>query len=243
MQIVPGVEYCEDTRQVKVQGRALEPSIRLFSQLLNVLRYPEKAPKDGEAYYMYRDLPPLRGSWARFDVTVIPPWKVGDELAKTKGHYHNSPLGKPPYPEIYQVHAGEALYILQKPGEIASKIVDFVVIRATPGDVVVIPPGYGHVTVNVGEETLVMSNVIYRGVKSNYGPFERLRGAAYHFTTSGFLKNDRYSEVPEIRFEKEWKRSEAIVLELVKEEHSFIWLRDTDKACEMRFLGADCGDK
>ncbi len=241
MQIVPGLDYIEEYKSLFLNGNMIKPRIRKFSELLKVLRYPDKLNQDNAAYYMFRDLPPLRDSWARFDVTVIPKWEIGGELAKTKGHYHNSPEGEPSYPEIYQVHKGKALYLLQRPGKSYSKIVDFIVVQAEPDDVVVIPPGYGHVTVNVGERSLVMSNIIYREVKSNYQPFEELRGAAYHYTTSGFLENERYSQVPKIRFERPWKKSKPIVLEFIRDGSSFSWLKYPRKACKMGFLGVTCG--
>jgi len=240
MLIVPGVEYRERDRSIVVEGRVVTPSVRMFSQLVPVLRRPDMLKGDGVAYYMYRDLPPLEGSWARFDVTVIPPWRVGDELAKTKGHYHSSPAGKPPYPEIYQVHGGEALYLLQRSGRSPSEIMDFIAVRARPGDVVVIPPGYGHVTVNIGTSTLVMSNIIFRGSKSYYEPYEKLRGAAYYRLASGLVRNEEYDEVPEVRFEDPLRMSKPVVLEFLEDESSFTWLRDTERACEMRFLGASC---
>ncbi len=240
MQLIPGLDYVEEEKSLFLNGIRLNPEVRRFSDLIQVLRYPDKLRRDGAAYYMYRDLPPLRNSWARFDVTVIPKWEVGSELAKTKGHYHNSPVGEPSYPEIYQVHKGKALYLLQKPGKSYSEVVDFIAVQAELFDVVVIPPGYGHVTVNIGEDSLIMSNIIYRGVKSNYRPFEELKGAAYHYTYSGFLKNDNYTEVPEIRFEKPWSRSGPIVLEFADNELSFTWLRDPRKACKMGFLGVTC---
>ncbi len=240
MQLIPGLDYIEEQESLFLNGDRLYPKIRRFSDLLKVLKYPDKLREDGAAYYMFRDLPPLRDSWARFDITIIPKWEVGGELAKTKGHYHNSPAGEPSYPEIYYVHKGKALYLLQKPGESYSKIIDFIAVQAELGDMIVIPPGYGHVTVNLGESSLVMSNIIYREVKSSYQPFEGLKGAAYHYTYSGFLRNENYTEVPEIRFEKPWRKSGPVVLEFARNEPSFAWLKDPREACKIGFLGATC---
>ncbi len=241
MMIAPGVEYREEEKELLVQGERVIPSVRRFSDLLTVLEDPDALKEDGNAYFMYRDLPPLRGRWARFDVTIIPPWMVGREYAKTKGHYHKPPsAGKPSYPEVYQVHSGSAMYLLQRAGVSPSEIVDFIVVRASPGDVVVIPPGYGHVTVNPSEETLVMSNLIYREVESDYGPYERLRGAAYYYTIDGFVRNGRYSSVPEIREGKPLWRSQSIAIDFLEDEGSFSWLKDVDRACKEGFLGVRC---
>ncbi|MDK2383301.1 MAG: glucose-6-phosphate isomerase family protein [Candidatus Korarchaeota archaeon] len=241
MMIAPGVEYREGEGELLVQGEKVIPSVRRFFDLLMVLEDPSALKEDGDAYLMYRDLPPLRARWVRFDVTIIPPWMVGREYAKTKGHYHMPPsAGRPSYPEIYQVHSGNAIYLLQRAGPSLKEIVDFIVVRASPGDVVVIPPNYGHVTVNPGEETLVMSNLIYRGVESDYEPYERLRGAAYYYTIDGFIRNGRYSSVPEIREGKPLWRSQSIAIDFLEDESSFSWLKDVDRACEEGFLGVRC---
>ncbi len=240
MMIAPGIEY-KGNGELLVQGERIIPAVRRFSDLLTVLENPEALERDGDAYFMFRDLPPLRGSWARFDVTIIPPWMVGREYAKTKGHYHEPPsAGKPSYPEVYQVHSGNAVYLLQRAGTSSSEILDFIVVRASPGDVVVIPPNYGHVTVNPSDETLIMSNIIYRKVKSDYEPYERLRGAAYYYTTDGFIKNERYSSVPEIREERPPWRSISIVTDFLGDESAFLWLKDVDRACKEGFLDVIC---
>ncbi|WP_301664617.1 glucose-6-phosphate isomerase family protein [Methanoculleus frigidifontis] len=89
----------------------------------------------------------------RFDITVIPPGAVGGEYVKTKGHYHPLTPAGIGYPELYQVLAGEAHYLLQR-----KNLRDVVVVTAKAGEFVLIPPGYGHVTVNPGKENLVMAN-------------------------------------------------------------------------------------
>ncbi len=241
MEIAPGVLYREEDAAILVNGERLIPNVRRFRDLRSVLMEPERLEGDGDAYFMYRDLPPLRGSWARFDVTIIPPWRVGSEYAKTKGHYHNPPSpGKPPYPELYQVIRGEALYLMQRPGRVESEIVDFIAVRALPGDAVVIPPGYGHVTVNPGGEILLMSNIIYREVSSNYSPYERLRGAAYYYTVSGFVRNGTYSRVPDVREVAPIRGLGSIASEFLRDSGSFSWLRDVDRACEEGFMGVRC---
>lgn len=241
--ISQGIEYREDTGELIVNGEKLIPNVRKFSKLKVVLKHPEKLgeKEDKAAYFMYRDLPPLRGKWARFDITIIPPWRIGDELAKTKGHYHLPPSpGRPSYPEVYQVLMGRAIYLLQRHGSDFSVIVDFIEVEAHQGDVVVIPPEYGHVTVNPGDETLIMSNIIYREVKSYYGPYEKMRGAAYYYTTAGFERNALYSQVPEIRHEKPSWRTRSIAEDFLMNESSFSWLKNVEEACKEGFYGFRC---
>ncbi len=207
-----------------VLGVEIKPKVRTFEELLPVLMSPELVrDRLSVAYYMFRDLPHLRESWARFDVTLIPPWRVGKEFAKTHGHYHLPGAAGIPYPEIYQVLEGKGLFLLQE-GE-GNRIKDFVYLRGEPGDVIIIPPGYGHVTVNPGEEPLIMSNIIYRLAKSDYGPFKSLRGAAYYYTVDGFLRNSRYEEAPSPREVKPLSEDVPIVDSFLKRPADFEWLR------------------
>jgi glucose-6-phosphate isomerase len=140
-------------------GPLPEPSVRTLGDMRCVLANPDRSGNI-PLYSMYRDLALTAGDHAylreqniRFDITVIPPGTVGGEYVKTKGHYHPlSPSGIG-YPELYQVLAGEALYLLQR-----SDLGDIVAVTAKAGEFVLIPPGYGHVTVNAGKEELVMAN-------------------------------------------------------------------------------------
>jgi glucose-6-phosphate isomerase len=38
--------------------------------------------------------------------------------------------------------------------------------------------------------------------KSDYSPFEKLHGACYYYTKQGWIKNENYKSVPELRFEQ-----------------------------------------
>jgi glucose-6-phosphate isomerase len=151
---------------------------------------------------MYRDLAKSGSdrSWLgthrlRYDITVIPPATVCGEFVKTKGHYHpENPRGKG-YPEIYEVIEGKAEYLLQE-----SRLLDAVAVKAGKGNTVIIPPGYGHVTINIGNETLVMANIVSTAFESCYAEYESLHGAVYYCMNDGtYRPNLRYPEVPALR--------------------------------------------
>ncbi|WP_440953876.1 glucose-6-phosphate isomerase family protein [Methanosarcina sp. Mfa9] len=184
-----------------------EPDVRLLSDMKDVLADKEwlRSAGDFELYYMYRelsrtesDLQRIRKAGLRYDITVIPPARLGKEFVKTKGHYHPIvPGAKVSYPEIYQVLEGEAVYLLQKAeGE---SIPDVVVIEAEKGDVVIVPPGYGHISINRSETTLKMANWVCTSFSSVYEPIRKAGGGAYYLLEEGFVVNPGYSEVPEIR--------------------------------------------
>ena len=74
----------------------------------------------------------------RFDITVIPPRDICGEYIKTKGHFHPLNSSGTGYPEIYEVLAGEAHYLIQ-----TMDCSDVVLISACAGEIVIVPPGTG----------------------------------------------------------------------------------------------------
>jgi len=174
------------------------PEGRIHVRMKAVLKNPTaKAPK--EFYDMYRDIAlekdrkTILHNKLRFDITVLPGFKVGDEYNKTFGHYHpKAPGTNTWYPEVYEVLHGRALYLLTNHNE-------FLVYDARPGDKCLMLPGFAHVTVNPGKEPLVMANWVYPGFNSNYGPIEKLRGVQWYYTEQGFVKNKKWNQAPSIQ--------------------------------------------
>ncbi|WP_440953881.1 glucose-6-phosphate isomerase family protein [Methanosarcina sp. Mfa9] len=215
-----------------------EPDVRLLSDMKDVLADKEwlRSAGDFELYYMYRelsrtesDLQRIRKAGLRYDITVIPPARLGKEFVKTKGHYHPIvPGAKVSYPEIYQVLEGEAVYLLQKAeGE---SISDVVVIEAGKGDVVIVPPGYGHISINRSETTLKMANWVCTSFSSVYEPIRKAGGGAYYLLEEGFVPNSNYLSVPEIR---RFEPVEPELLGLERGEDMYELVEDLEK---LRFL-------
>jgi glucose-6-phosphate isomerase len=77
---------------------------------------------------------------------------------------------------------------------------DAVVVSAGKGDTVLIPPGYGHVTINPGKKVLVMANIVSTAFSSIYEDYEDLRGAVfYRVAGQDYVKNSRYTTYPQLR--------------------------------------------
>lgn len=164
-----------------------------------------------DMYYMFRDLAKndadlqaIKNNHLRYDITVIPAGMLGSEFTKTLGHYHPQVPGTDiSYPEIYQVLEGSATYLLQKvEHDNEDNVLDVAVITAGKGDLVLVPPGYGHVTINASDKTLEMANWVCRDFSSVYEPIKRLSGASYFLLEDGFAKNPLYRNVPPIRYLK-----------------------------------------
>ncbi len=183
-------------------GELPPPSVRTIEEMRPVLADPA-CSHAGALYFMYRDMAKSDADWKwlhahhlRYDLTVIPPRDLCGEWVKTKGHYHPLNPAGVGFPEIYEVLKGEAHYLLQ-----SRDLRDIVLISAKAGEVVIIPPGYGHISINPSEHrTLTMANIVSTAFESEYGEYESLHGAAYYEMTSGELrKNPRYPDLPPVR--------------------------------------------
>ncbi|MCL4387248.1 MAG: glucose-6-phosphate isomerase [Patescibacteria group bacterium] len=177
----PDFRRLEDFRKVLMPGSELAGPEIAYSMFRGV-GFPEGLKKLGE-----RNL--------RYDITVALDGTIGQEYIKTVGHYHPFKVRtKVTFPEIYEVIFGKAHYLIQKVED--AKVVDYKIIEANPGDKVLIPPGYGHITINPGTETLVMANVTDSTFKSIYKPLEKLSGGCIYELLGGeFVKNKNY-EIP-----------------------------------------------
>lgn len=215
-----------------------EPSVRRVGDMKEAILDKEwlKANEDVELYYMYRDLwlegdrDRILKNDLRYDITVIPPRTLGREFVKTKGHYHPECSPGITFPEVYEVLEGRAHYLLQK--KTGKGIEDVVLIEAGAGEKAVIPPNYGHVTINPSKETLKMANWVDRSFESVYGEYVELGGGAYFETVEGeFVKNEKYSRVPEIR------RVEPTVIPELGIEKGKKMYGLIEKPEKLRFLG------
>ncbi|MCU0628942.1 MAG: glucose-6-phosphate isomerase [Methanoregulaceae archaeon] len=184
-----------------------EPEIRQVGDMRQVLASPD-CQETGPLYFMYRDLALthsdrqwLRSHHLRYDITAIISRDICGERVKTKGHYHPASPHGPGYPEIYEVLIGHAHYLLQD-----RSLSDVLLVDAHERDIVIIPPGYGHVSINAGDSDLIMANIVSTAFESEYDEYEKKRGAAYYELADGSLiKNPAYSNVPDLRIKKDVK--------------------------------------
>ena len=191
------------------EGKEIAPSIRTLAQMRPVLAFPEKegglAP-DTPLYFMYREA--ARFSRIRYDITRILARDICTERNKTFGHAHPpSPAGTP-WSEVYEVLSGEAHTLLQKVSQLG--VEDAVLLTAKKGDCLIIPPGYGHVTINPGKKELLMANLVCDGFEADYSQFAQRRGACFYAMSGGKLvANKNYGNGYELRRESAVKFSSA----------------------------------
>lgn len=132
-------------------------------------------------YLMYRGVSSLREPFKglerkygiRYDMTLIRNGLMGRPYVRTTGHYHP---GR--YAEIYEVLNGRAAFLLQ-----SRDLGRMAVAVAKKGDMVAIPPGFGHQTVNVGRTPLLIGNLVCKGFKSDYSVYKKRRGGAFYLNS------------------------------------------------------------
>jgi len=198
----------------------IEPDIRRLFDLRDVAfdtAWFEDA-SDRDAYYMYRDLSltptdaeTITRHQLRYDITIIPPFQMGLEFVKTYGHYHPrvNPELRYTYPEVYEVLEGDAHFLLQH-AQNEYVVDEIILVKATRGDKVIVPPNCGHVTINPSEKTLRMANWVCRSFESLHEPYTQHHGGAYYELINGrLLQNRAYDKVPESRIAYRKRRPSA----------------------------------
>jgi len=103
-----------------------------------------KSGQDPIIYEVYECLQPQEVGHLNLGTTIVHPGKIGEEFYMTKGHFH----AKEASSEVYLGLEGEGLILLQ------SRTGNSECLAMSQGDVIYVPPGWGHRTVNVGAERL-----------------------------------------------------------------------------------------
>lgn len=217
-----------------------KPDIRYLFDLREVIFDQKwlKTVPNLELYYMYRgvarsenDKQKIAAAGLRYDITIIPARMLGCEFVKTAGHEHSLVPGQTiTYSEIYEVLSGQAYYLMQHYNHRNGRksvqsenlpLRDVYVVKAETGDKVIIPPNYGHVTINAGQKDLVMANWVAEGFQSDYELFRQKHGACYlalahcrgliyqapgrdksspYKTSINWHPNKNYGPLPKLRF-------------------------------------------
>lgn len=207
----------DNAKAIIFGGKERIPSVRFVEDMKEVILDKEWAEKNKTQplYYMYRDLAEseaeaekIKAVDLRYDVLDSVPVYLGEEYNKTAGHYHSMIENTDfTYPELYELIKGEMHYLMQKVE--GDKVVDIYAVRASSGDKVIVPSGYGHFSIFLSPEGVRESNWSPNSSLSYYDDVKKKRGAGYYAlidknATDGvrWVKNDNYSYVPPLRFLK-----------------------------------------
>ena len=187
--------------------RGVPCQVRRLGEMRDVLYDQESAAladPSQPVYYVHREIPfnnPSADSSLvelRYDVTLIPPVRLGQEYPKTYGHYHSMGPGGVTYPEIYEVLQGTVHLLLQKTER--DRVVNVCLIEGHLGDKLIVPPNYGHVLINPGEELLATGNLVSKRCWAEYELWRRRKGGAYYeLKGRKLVKNPSYGNVPNVQ--------------------------------------------
>ncbi|MCL5986013.1 MAG: hypothetical protein M1371_05525 [Actinobacteria bacterium] len=140
-----------------------------------------------------------------FGIVVIPPYKVGREYVKTRGHYHHlmpdSPLA---YPEVYSHFYGNLQYLIQRPKSFTEidNLEECILLNLQEQESFIIPPGYAHFIINPTNEVGVMAGLWCGNKIQDSAPIIKTKGAGYYLIeesgSSCFIPNPNYRHVPPI---------------------------------------------
>lgn len=153
-------------------------SIRNLAGLKEVLRSPSASGPD-PVYWVFSEI----GSERFANITVIAPGVFNGEFAKTYGHYHGSKVD-----ETYKLIEGEGVLVLQKKHYekevfVPDVVDEVLLVKAEPGDELLIKPEYGHSWSNVGKTALVSLDDWRAGHSpSDYEYIKDMKGLAYYLT-------------------------------------------------------------
>lgn len=169
---------------------------RTWAQLRQV-EYQIGTRGEGTEYWVFNKA--TDGKWE--NMTVLTCQREGREYPKTYGHYHGTAVN-----ERYKLVAGRGVLVLQK--RVAGRddeIAEVVLIRANPGDEVVITPEWGHAWVNIGDMPLVSLDDWRSGhTPGDYEVIGKMGGLAYYLLDKNgeveVVQNQAYKKVPQPRW-------------------------------------------
>ncbi len=155
-----------------------------------------KTAPNFELYYMHRGL--KKKGELRYDITIIPPRMLGKEFVRTKGNRNSKK-----FQELYIVLEGEAIFLMQKAK--GKAVEDIIAVKAKKRECVIFPPRYAAITINPLKKELKIGNWVSEKNKNIYKELEKMKGAGYFYTKTGWIKNKNYKKIPKLRFEKPLK--------------------------------------
>lgn len=138
-----------------------------------------------------------------YGAVVYSKGKIGDEPVRSQGHIHAiSASCHSSTPEVYEIWQGEAIIYMQE--HVTDSPGNCYAVRATQGEVVIVPPGWAHYTVNASpEENMIFGAWCIRDYGFDYAEIRKHGGLAYFPTLDeenqlSWVENEAYKGKSEI---------------------------------------------
>lgn len=164
------------------------------------------------------DIEDLKDRNLLYGAMIFQAGSVGDEPVRSQGHIHAiSPSCNASTCEVYEIWSGKACIYMQETAEDESG--KCYAVFAKPGDVVIVPPGWAHCTINAGMKEPMLFGAWcvrdygfdYQGVRSHGGvaffPKVDADGENIHFEANPAYRNQKLEilnarQYPEFGLEK-----------------------------------------
>ncbi len=117
-----------------------------------------------------------------YNLKLIRPGMIGHEYLKTIPHFHiEDELTEETYPEIHEVLEGEGVFLLQK-HRVIDQAQEVIAVPFVKGDHIFIKNGFGHSTINTGDQPILIASLIKKNSEKDYQPFAENKGSLYYLT-------------------------------------------------------------
>lgn len=206
--------YNEKTNELEFKnGLTCEGSSKKYAgQMAGLLKDSTNLKNDELMYSAYRNIvfkeheKKFKEYDFRYDITVIQPGTINGEYKKTSGHYHGYIENDVhTYAEVYEVIKGEIIFILQKVMNFDKHeepvIEDIKVVHAKAGQAIIVPPYYGHGSINPADEVSMFSNIAVVSCPLLYEPIQAKHGLSVYIMKDGnsfsVVPNKNYKNSPE----------------------------------------------
>jgi glucose-6-phosphate isomerase len=140
----------------------------------------------------------LRAQSLLYGTVVYNHGSIGSERLRSQGHLHSAePRSGLRYSEVYEFWTGHGFVYLQK--ECDPVVTRALLVPVGPGDKVIVPLGWVHLTVASADEVLTFGAWCARENELEYEQLRRLSGPAHFVRADGqIIANPRYRQVPAI---------------------------------------------
>lgn len=176
---------------------------RMLDDIRGMLSSPDASgPEHLYTIYMdigaRSDMEAIRGQGLLYGAVVYNHGSVGSERLRSQGHIHSRKTGTDlRYSEVYEFWTGHGYVYLQK--ECERHVSRALLVPVGPGDKVVVPLGWVHLTIAAKDECLSFGAWCAAENELEYGALAALGGPAHFVLADGdVVANPRYGRVPEV---------------------------------------------
>ena len=150
-----------------------------------------------EGVHLKSEKDQIHRSGLSIDLTMLWPGCLTREWTKTAGHSHTGARRSVIFGELVEVVNGQGVFVLQSLKN--DRIEEILLVSATAGDWVMIPPGYEYVTLNTGHDVSALTFLHAQDIYLDYEGMARHRGAGLWIGPEGYRVNPSYADIGTIR--------------------------------------------